>query len=78
MERDKALNIVEKWVNKVYDTQQAVINRLTKEVIDTEKVTRVEVIDDVGRSYVSWNPKNKVEISIQDEGKTMKIFITNK
>jgi hypothetical protein len=38
-------------------------------------VVRVEVIDENGRSYVNWNKDNIVNISIQDEGRTMKIFI---
>jgi hypothetical protein len=37
--------------------------------------TRVEVIDQEGRSYVNWKPTNKVRISMQDEGRTAKIFI---
>lgn len=41
------------------------------------KCTRVEVIDDNGRSYVNWNEDNKVEISMQDDDRTMKIFIKN-
>ena len=41
-----------------------------------EGCTRVEVIDENGRSYVNWKPTNKVEISMQDEGKTLKIFIS--
>ena len=40
-----------------------------------EGVTRVEVIDQYGRSYVNWDKNNIVHISIQDEGRTMKIFI---
>jgi hypothetical protein len=40
-----------------------------------EGVVRVEVIDENGRSYVNWNKDNVVNISIQDEGRTMKIFI---
>jgi hypothetical protein len=36
---------------------------------------RVEVIDQKGRSYVNWQPTNKVSISMQDDGKTAKIFI---
>jgi len=39
--------------------------------------TRVEVIDENGRSYVNWNKDNKVEISMQDDDRTIKIFITN-
>lgn len=40
-----------------------------------EGVIRVEVIDENGRSYVNWNENNIVHISIQDEGRTMKVFI---
>lgn len=36
---------------------------------------RVEVIDQKGRSYVNWQPNNKVRLSMQDDGKTAKIFI---
>lgn len=43
-----------------------------------DKVTRVEVIDADGRSYVNWDKDNKVEVSFQDGGKTMKIFIGKK
>lgn len=42
-----------------------------------EKVNRVEVIDQNGRSYVNWKPTNKTEISMQDGGKTLKVFISN-
>ena len=40
------------------------------------KVNRVEVIDQSGRSYVNWNDKNIVQIDFQDDGKTMKVFIS--
>ncbi len=42
-----------------------------------EKVNRVEVIDQKERSYVNWKPTNKTEISLQDDGKTLKVFISN-
>lgn len=42
-----------------------------------EKVNRVEVIDQNGRSYVNWKPTNKIEISLQDDMKTLKVFISN-
>lgn len=41
-----------------------------------DRVTRVEVIDENGRSYVNQDPSNKVELSYQDDGRTLKIFIT--
>lgn len=41
-------------------------------------LTRVEVIDDGGRNYVNRKDELSVEISIQDDGKTMKIFLHDK
>jgi hypothetical protein len=47
--------------------------------VDLSKVNRVEVIDKFGRSYMNWRPEiRKVELSIQDEGQTLKIFIKEK
>lgn len=43
-------------------------------VVDTSKVSRVEIIDNEGRSYVNTNAKN-VEISLQDDHRTLKIFV---
>lgn len=48
--------------------------------MDTMKVTRVEVIDHNGRSYV-FDPRAHpgafiaVGVSLQDEGRTLKVFI---
>lgn len=41
-----------------------------------EKITRLEVIDEKGRSYVNWNKRNVIRLSFQDELKTLKIFIS--
>ena len=41
-----------------------------------DNVTRVEVIDEYGRSYIHYNAK-VVEYSLQDDGQTLKIFISN-
>jgi hypothetical protein len=46
-------------------------------VVDVEKVTRVEVIDEHGRSYSNWKEKNHIQISFQDNMRTLKIFIYN-
>lgn len=43
--------------------------------IDTSRVTRVEVIDDSGRNYVNWKSNNTVQLSLQDEGRTLKVFV---
>jgi hypothetical protein len=39
------------------------------------RITRVEVIDENGRSYVSWEDDNDIVTSIQDEGRTLKVFV---
>lgn len=41
---------------------------------DTSKVTRVEVIDDNGRSYVKYGIED-IEFSLQDDGRTLKLFL---
>jgi len=40
--------------------------------------TRVEVIDEDGRSYVNWHTDNIVKFDMQDDGRTLKIFIKRK
>jgi len=45
--------------------------------IPLPEVTRVEVIDSMGRSYTCYGATG-VEIDIQDDGKTLKIFLKNK
>jgi hypothetical protein len=44
-------------------------------VMNVRNVTRVEVIDKDGRSYVNWDAK-KVVLSLQDGGKTLKVMIS--
>jgi hypothetical protein len=40
------------------------------------RITRVEVITDTGgREYVSWEDDNDIVTSIQDDGKTLKVFV---
>ena len=48
---------------------------LTEEDLVKTKITRVEVIDTNGRDYVNWDKNNKVQLSLQDDGRTLKIFI---
>lgn len=45
--------------------------------ISLATVNRVEVIDSNGRSYVNRYQHNKVELSFQDDNKTLKIYITH-
>ena len=44
------------------------------QLVDMNRVTRVEVIDDDGRSYMEYNAE-AVQISIQDDGRTLKVFL---
>ena len=41
-------------------------------------ITRVEVITDTGRDYVCWEDDNVITTSLQDNGKTLKIFVNTK
>lgn len=43
--------------------------------IDLQDVVRVEVIDKNGRSYVNWNGGNKVRLMLQDDERTLKVYI---
>jgi len=42
------------------------------------KCTRVEVIDTTGRAYVNWQEGNIVQLMMQDDDRTLKIFISSK
>lgn len=44
---------------------------------DIRRVTRLEVIDENGRSYTHMKVTNKA-FSFQDEGRTLKIFLNSK
>jgi len=46
--------------------------------INESKLTRVEVIDSDGRSYVHWSDKFDIILSIQDNEETLKVFIKRK
>ena len=47
-----------------------------KSMIPYPNVTRVEVIDENGRSYTKYlDTDQKVCYSIQDDGRTLKVFI---
>lgn len=42
--------------------------------LDVSKVTRLEVIDENGRSYVKYQISD-IEFSLQDDARTLKIFL---
>ena len=39
------------------------------------RITRIEVIDENGRSYVNWEDDNNVSWQFQDDGRTLKVFV---
>ena len=45
-------------------------------MLPTAMINRVEVIDEKGRSYVNWKPTNRTELQVQDNGGTLKVFIS--
>ncbi len=61
----------------IRDEKEAInfIQRCTQLPTLLENTNRVEVIDQKGRTYVNWKPTNKVELSLQDDKKTLKVFI---
>jgi hypothetical protein len=44
-----------------------------REIEEPNKVTRLEVIDQIGRAYVKWDCE--IKLSYQDDGRTLKIFV---
>jgi len=51
------------------------INEKDYESINLPFVTRLEVIDKDGRSYTNWDVEDKLSLSFQDGGLTLKIII---
>jgi len=49
-----------------------------KNGVDTSRVTRVEVIDDQGRAYTMWDNNFNVTVQMQDDNRTLKIFVKAK
>ena len=49
------------------------LEAIYQEASRNEQITRFEVIDESGRVYV--NNKCQIELSYQDEGKTLKVFV---
>jgi hypothetical protein len=57
--------------------KSSAVNSENLSKFDQDKVTRLEVIDDKGRSYTNLNVKD-LKFSYQDEGRTLKIFCGKK
>ena len=82
------MTILQKLVNKYMPSRyyghearknaKLIATEYLKQPLLHDNVTRVEVIDEKGRSYVNWDKENSVQTSLQDDGRTLKIFITQK
>lgn len=66
------INSEQIFENEVIELVEQLLQEQREEM---KRVNRVEVIDQNGRSYVNWDDKNNVDLSFQDEGRTLKIFI---
>jgi hypothetical protein len=53
------------------------LNDVVDKVLYFKDLNRVEVIDESGRAYTNYSV-DKAEISFQDDGRTLKIFIKTK
>jgi hypothetical protein len=77
----KTYTEIEKLADEVYPTTDmgklksniGFIKGYKEDMADILKVTRVEVIDEYGRRYTKHNCK--VELSYQDDGRTLKVFV---
>ena len=54
--------------------QNPALLRLREALEAWQQVTRIEVIDENGRQFTRWNCQ--VETSVQDDGRTLKLFLT--
>ena len=71
------MSLIQQFHDEYPDTTNTEIIEVPLNLNQTVKnVTRVEIIDEKGRSYVNWNKNNKVQILIQDQGRTMKVVIS--
>jgi hypothetical protein len=63
---------------KINDLQRLkmLADNCQEDMADNSKVTRFEVIDENGRVYTKHNCT--LELSYQDDSRTLKVFITNK
>lgn len=62
------------WVwDESIDIKQIIEQAKGMEKEQNSGVTRFEVVDDNGRVYSKWNCK--IELSYQDDGKTLKVFV---
>lgn len=77
-ERSSLLLVLEHIIKSI--EEMAKINE--EELRKSNKITRVEVIDHSkhgkGREYVKWDEKVTVDMDLQDGGRTLKVFISDR
>lgn len=61
--------LLESFKNEIMREDEIIVDGIKK----LPRVTRVEVIDENGRSYVKYNVE--VELSYQDSAQTLKLFL---
>jgi hypothetical protein len=61
--------LLETFKNEIMKEDEVIVDGIIK----LPRVTRVEIIDDNGRSYVNYNVE--VELSYQDDARTLKLFL---
>jgi hypothetical protein len=61
--------LLETFKNEIMKEDEVIVDGIMK----LPKVTRVEVIDENGRSYVKYGVE--VELSYQDDARTLKLFL---
>ena len=74
IETRNVINASDKYLNINGITTEARSSAIFK-LLDTN---RLEVIDANGRSYVNRHKNNNIELSFQDNGKTLKVFVSGK
>ena len=73
---DKLINVKCGIVNGVETSHDKALHKHFVNASFLPECTRVEVIDQSGRAYVNWKSTNKVQTQMQDDNKTLKVFIT--
>jgi hypothetical protein len=65
---------------KIYKQKSGLDLDLLEEMDGTlfPDITRIEVIDENGRSYMNWKKDNAIQLSVQDDGRTLKVFVFTK
>ncbi len=72
-EMQEAIDTKDRAHAMAIDREFALADKLEAALAETERVTRIEVIDENGRAYGRWD--TSISLSFQDDGRTLKVFI---